>query len=163
MKVYMASVFADKDRVAVRSAELRTLGITPTNRWQDESAPHNCTINDKPDEYFRETAVVDIDDLIAADVLVLTVPSDAEMSDITVRSLARGGRHFETGFFYGLMLAEQARGDFHRQLIILGKRENVFHFLDGKSVTLSYPAVKQMDTWNDVTRYLWSEGTSCRT
>ena len=72
MKVYMASVFADKDRVAVRSAELRELGITPTNRWQDESAPHNCTINDKPDEYFRETAVIDIDDIIAADVLVLT-------------------------------------------------------------------------------------------
>jgi|SRR5208337_3779227 len=152
MKVYIASVFSDKDRVAQRAAELNQLGIECTMRWPSETAPHNATIKDFPDEYFRETAVFDLDDIIAANVLVLTVPSEKQMADMPVRALARGGRHFETGFMYGLI----ASGE-NRELIILGPRENVFHFLDGQSVTSRYPAIKQFDTWEQVKTYLKEE------
>ena len=84
MKVYIASCFADKARVATQSTELMGLGIFPTNRWHTENAPHNCTSNDFPDEYFRERAVFDVEDIEAADVFILTVPSEKEMSDMTI-------------------------------------------------------------------------------
>jgi hypothetical protein len=155
MKVYIASCFADKARVATRSTELMGLGIFPTNRWHTENAPHNCTSNDFPDEYFRERAVFDVEDIEAADVFILTVPSEKEMSDMTIRALSRGGRHFETGLFYGYMLNDfRKKGHTHRRLIVLGKRENVFHFLDGLSVTANYPAIKQIDTWEETKEYL---------
>ena len=155
MKVYIASCFADKARVAQRSSELLALGIIPTNRWHAENAPHNCTINDFPDEYFREIVVFDVEDIEAANTFILTVPSELEMADMTIRSLSRGGRHFETGLFYGFMLTDlRKKGHTNRQLIILGKRENVFHFLDGQSLTSFYPAIKQIDTWEQVKEYL---------
>ena len=149
MNVYIASFFADKDRVAARARELNSLGIECTMRWPSESAPHTATIKDYPEEYFRETAVLDIEDILAADVLVLTVPSDVQMTDMPIRSLARGGRHFESGFMYGLIASGQKR-----ELILLGPRENVFHFLDGESCTSKYPAIKQFDTWAQVVQYL---------
>src|SRR5271166_1823458 len=102
MKVYIASFFADKDRVAARARELNHLGIECTMRWPYENAPHNATIKDFPDEYFRETAVFDIQDIVAADKLILTVPTDTQMADQPLRSMARGGRHFESGLMYGL-------------------------------------------------------------
>ncbi len=157
MKVYIAAVFASKKTVAQRSEELIALGILPTNRWHNEAAPHNSTINDFPDEYFRETAVFDIEDILAADTMILTVPSELEMADMTIRSLSRGGRHFETGMMYGLMMSEPSSGrhlKLRREIIILGKRENVFHFLDGQSVTSHYPLIKQFDTWEQVKEYL---------
>lgn len=149
MKVYIASFFADKDRVAQRAKELTDLGIECTMRWPYENAPHNATIKDFPDEYFRETAVFDLEDIVAANVLVLTVPSDTQMADQPLRSMARGGRHFESGFMYGLIASGEKR-----ELILLGPRENVFHFLDGQSVTAKYPAIKQFDNWEQVVQYL---------
>lgn len=163
MKVYIASCFADKARVAQRSEELRALGILQTNRWHTEAAPHNCTISDFPDEYFRETAVFDIEDIVAADALILTVPSELEMADMTIRSLSRGGRHFETGLMYGLMMSEPSvPWRRKREIIILGKRENVFHFLDGQSITSHYPAIKQFNAWEEVKTYLTEAASSER-
>lgn len=154
MRVYIASFFADKDRVAKRATELNGLGIECTMRWPYENAPHTATITDFPDEYFRETAVFDIEDIVAADVLVLTVPNDKQMTDSPLRSMARGGRHFESGFFYGLIMRQQFGDDRNRELIILGPRENVFHFLDGQSLTVKYPTIKQFDSWEQVLEYL---------
>jgi hypothetical protein len=149
MKVYIASFFADKDRVKARFAELKEDGIDCTSRWCYETAPHNCTITDFPDEYLRETAVFDLDDIVAADKLVMLVPTDTQMADQTLRSMSRGGRHFECGFMYAL-----ACTDHSKELAIVGKRENVFHFLDGQSVTRKYPTIRQFDTWEECRSYL---------
>lgn len=153
MKVYIASFFADKTRIAERARELNHLGIECTMRWPYETAPHNATINDFPEEYFRETAVIDIEDIIAADKLILTVPTQEQLSTLTIEAASRGGRHFESGFMYGLIY----QGDSYsnaKELILLGPRENVFHFLDGQSVTSKYPAIRQFDTWEQVKEYL---------
>ena len=157
MKVYIASFFADKERVAARGEELKALGITPTMRWPSETAPHTATIKDYPHDYFRETAVLDVEDILAADVLVLTVPTDAQMADLPVRSLTRGGRVFESGLLYGLILAAQISNNFFKrdaELVLCGPRENVFHFLDGVGIAAKYPAIKQCDTWSEVKEYL---------
>lgn len=155
LKVYIASMFSDKDRVAFRGAELAEYGIESTSRWANETVPHNVTIQECKDDYLRETAVVDIQDILRADVVVLTVPEPQLLVDATVAASSRGGRHFESGFVYGLILAQALDGGKPtRELIVLGSKENVFHFLDGQGVTSIYPAIKTMATWDEVKRYL---------
>jgi ribosomal protein L4 len=158
LKVYIASMFSDKDRVKQRAAELALCGIDCTSRWAEEKIPHNVTIQECEDEYLTETAVVDVDDILAADKVVLTVPEPKMLVDATVASSSRGGRHFESGLFYGLMLAAFLRGEGStRELIILGKKENVFHFLNGKSAAKKYPAIRVIPTWGEVKQYLVEE------
>jgi hypothetical protein len=156
MKVYIASMFSDKDRVKARAAELQTLGIECTSRWADEKVPHNVTLQECTDEYLRETAVADVDDILAADIVVLTVPEPKMLVDATVASSSRGGRHFESGLVYGLCVAQALEfGRPTRELIVLGPRENVFHHLTGEGVASRYPEIKVIATWEEVKRYLW--------
>ena len=75
MKVYIASNFADKDRVKARGEELAAIGIECTSRWALETAPPNCKITDVTSDYLRETAVFDLQDILVADKVVLTVPN----------------------------------------------------------------------------------------
>jgi hypothetical protein len=158
MKVYIAAAFADKDRVKSRCEELNALGIGTTSRWASEDAPHNHKITDKPEQYMQETAVFDLEDIMAADVLVLTTPTDEEMVNMSAHQLGRGGRHFESGLVYGIMLAESKMfgGRESKQLVLLGRKENVFHFLSGAGVTSTYPAIKHIETWDEVKEYLVS-------
>ncbi len=155
MRVYIASMFSDKDRVLARGEELASLGIECTSRWASESVPHNVTLAQCTDEYLRETAVADIQDILKADVVVLTVPEDKLLVDATVASSSRGGRHFESGFVYGLAVAQMMDGARPtRELVVLGKRENVFHYLDGTNTTDAFPAIKVIATWEGVKNYL---------
>lgn len=162
MRVYIASNFADKDRVKARGLELEALGIECTSRWAYETAPHNCKITDKPAQYMRETAVIDLEDIIIADKLVLTVPSLQQLSDMTPHQMSRGGRTFESGLMYGLILAEwlvygkayAEASAWKRELIVMGDKENVFHFLDGVAEAEKYPVVVVQQTWEEVKNYL---------
>ena len=156
MKVYIASMFSDKDRVKQRAEELALLGIVCTSRWAWEAVPHNVAMKDCKDEYLRETAAIDLDDILSADKLILTVPEPSLLVDATVAASSRGGRHFESGFFYGLMLSTRTK----RELIILGKPENVFHMLDGIGAASRYPTIKNFGTWEEVIKYLVEE--KCR-
>ena len=158
MKVYIASMFSDKDRVLERGKELACLGIECTSRWSKETVPHNVTLKDLPTAYHEETAVADVDDILAADKMVLTVPEAQLLVDASVASSSRGGRHFESGMFYGLILAQMLDGGRPtRELIILGKRENVFHYLTGEGLTERYPAIRIIETWEAVKGYLRHE------
>jgi hypothetical protein len=158
MKVYIASMFSDKDRVAARAAELALLGIGCTSRWAHETVPHNAVMSDCKDEYLRETAAIDLDDILEADKVVLTVPESKMLIDSTVAASSRGGRHFESGFVYGLILAQVLDGGRPtRELIILGKPENVFHMLDGIGAASRYPTIKNFATWEEVKKYLSEE------
>jgi len=156
MKVYIASMFSDKDRVLARAGELKALGIECTSRWASETVPHNVTLQQCTEEYLRETAVADVEDILRADAVVLTVPENQLLVDATVAASSRGGRHFESGLVYGLALQQWLDGAKQtRELIILGKRENVFHYLDGLGPTELYPAIKIFATWDEVKNYLW--------
>jgi hypothetical protein len=148
-------MFADKDRVKARGLELAALGIECTSRWADEAVPHNTTLKDCTEQYLRETAVADLEDILRADAVVLTVPEPQLLVDATVASSSRGGRHFESGFVYGLCVAQALDGGRPtRELIILGKRENVFHHLDGIGVAGHFPKVQILETWDEVKGYL---------
>jgi hypothetical protein len=167
MKVYIASNFADKDRVKARGEELAALGIECTSRWASETAPHDCKITDKPAQYMRETAVFDIEDILAADKVVLTVPTHEQLVNMTPHQMSRGGRTFESGMMYGMILAQwlvvnkatyeayskSVRGCI-QELIVMGEKENVFHFLDGTETAAAYPVVVVIPTWEEVKQYL---------
>lgn len=159
MKVYIASMFSDKDRVLARGNELADLGIECTSRWAAEAVPHNTTLKDCTEEYLRETAVADVEDILRADAVVLTVPDAEMLVNATMAAASRGGRTFESGLTYGLILARVLYGQFgapDRELIILGKKENVFHYLDGVGVTAKYPRITVLPTWEEVKQYLVS-------
>jgi hypothetical protein len=148
-------MFSDKDRVQARAAELQALGIECTSRWAHETIPHNVKMSDCKDEYLRETAAFDLDDILASDKVVLTVPELSLLVDASIAAASRGGRHFEAGFVYGLILAQVLDGGRPtRELIILGTPENVFHLLDGVGAASRYPAILQFKTWDEVKRYL---------
>ena len=156
MRIYLAAMFSDKERIAKYGAELEAMGIVFTSRWVKEDVPHTATIQSIPYVYHQETAAADIDDIVSSDKMIMFCPTDQQLADIPARSLARGGRHFEAGLFYGLILAEDKIYDiFPRELILVGKRENVFHFLDGIGATKGYPSIQQFDTWADAKDYLY--------
>jgi hypothetical protein len=155
MRIYLAAMFWDKDQIAKYGAELEAMGITFTSRWVKEDVPRNATIKSLGEEYHRETAACDIDDITGSDKLIMFCPDDTQLADVPVRSLARGGRHFEAGLFYGLILAGIAlTGGSSRELLLVGKRENVFHFLDGVGAARDYPSIQQFDTWAGAKSYL---------
>ena len=158
MNVYLASMFSDKDRVKARAAELALCGIACTSRWAEEKVPHNVKMSDCKDEYLRETAVIDLDDILVADKVVLTVPEPELLVEATIAAASHGGRHFESGFIYGLIVAAVMDGcKPQRELIILGKPENVFHMLDGIGAASRYPTIKNFPTWGQVKQYLKEE------
>jgi hypothetical protein len=158
MRVYIASMFSDKDRVVLRAQDLADLGIDCTSRWADESVPHNCTMPDCKDEYHRETAGIDLDDILSSDKVVLTVPEPQLLVDAPVATCSRGGRHFESGFVYGLIVSQALDGGKPtRELIVLGKPENVFHLLDGVGAASRYPTIRNFATWDEVKQYLLEE------
>jgi nucleoside 2-deoxyribosyltransferase len=135
MKIYLANFFSKKDQVAVYAKELIALGHIVTSRWFNEAVPHTVTLDQLPYKYHEETAIADLEDMRTADVLILFTGNEHDYTTIPAGSLARGGRHFESGFFYSLGKA----------IILCGQRENIFHYL---------PDVRQFDTWEQTKEYL---------
>lgn len=159
LRVYIASWFASKDLIKERAKQLTTEGIEITSRWLDEKVASNVQVQDIEDEYNRDTARDDIQDILTSTVVVLNVPSkeDLKSSDIPTASWARGGRHFEAGLQYATMLLSEylperiwMRGQ--RYLILVGHKENVFHYLsdlkeNGKADDFELPGILIFPTW----------------
>lgn len=160
MKVYLASWFASKDDMSVRAEQLRASGIEVTSRWLQETVKPTTQIKDVADNYLRETAQIDIEDILAADTVVLNVPSaeDLKREDMPISSWARGGRHFEAGFQYATMyffhsMPAYVRTLGSRRLILVGHKENVFHYLDGV-LGNGFPTIETFSTWEEARTYL---------
>ena len=102
MRVYLAASFSQKERIKLLTAQLQELGLVCTNEWQDE--PKSAPVESWPDFANRDRASVD-----RADILIV----------LTDRQSTTGGYHWETGYAYG-------RG---KIILIVGKRENFFHYL----------------------------------
>lgn len=165
MKVYLASWFASLHDIRKRAEELRAEGIEVTSRWLEEKVAPITAIADVSEDYLRETAMVDLHDILLADTLVLNTPSaeDLKRTDMNTGTWARGGRHFEAGFqyativFYDYLSFLWSGG--RRQLILVGHRENVFHYLDdiaknGESLGHILPTIPCFDTWEDAKQFL---------
>ena len=170
-KVYIASWFASKDEMKKKAEELRANGIEVTSRWLEEKVAGTVQIKDVEDDYLRETAQFDIEDILQANVVVLNVPSaeDLKKPDVPISSWARGGRHFEAGFQYATMLfywclPDLIRDRGNRYLILVGHKENVFHFLDSieknkYADSIRLPVIHTYETWDAAQKALVASAT----
>lgn len=166
MKVYLASWYASRPEMKLRAEELRATGIEVTSRWVEEHTSTTATTAEVGDDYLRETAAIDLEDVMKANVVVLHVPSEHDLRtvNITMANWARGGRHFEAGAQYMMMLlfnylpyTIQKVGP--RSLILIGHRENVFHYFDGvnkslKALGFDLPEIPVFSTWEEAKVYL---------
>lgn len=164
-RVYLSSLFSHKDRIKAYAEELTELGVDVTSSWVGENASPHVQSTDLTDDYLRGTAILDIRDMLNANKFVLFVPTDEELELVPKRSLSRGGRNFESGFFYALIyLRKFLPLPFppKDELILVGQRESVFHFLFGMTPEqafvrgLELPEITQFDSWDEAKKYIAS-------
>ena len=128
MKVYLASRYGDRGvLVEVRGALFR-VGVGVTSRWLDGHHGIDAISNEERGRFAQE----DLDDIDAADAFVLWNPRHHHRT-------GRGGRHVETGH----ALARRKR------VILVGERENVFHYLPQVEVVKDFPSLMGLlDVWS---------------
>lgn len=111
MKLYLAARYSRKDEMKAYAGMLRRGGYIVTSRWLDDPGEE---WTDKECPVWKERAIIDLEDVEEADVVVsFTHPRDTMTSG--------GGRHVEFGYGYAL----------GKIMIIIGEKENVFHHLPG--------------------------------
>ncbi len=115
MKVYLAAHYDRFPLMRSWRYRLGLAGIGVTSRWIDGG--HE--LGDFPtDDQRARLAREDLEDLDAADVVVLFNPAEDHWA-------GRGGRHVELGYAIG-------KG---KPIVLVGERENVFHWLPAVTVT----------------------------
>lgn len=122
-RAYLAARYSRREELLRYRRELQQLGVQVTSRWLngDHQIPDDVLETADAVRFARE----DVEDLYASDIVI----SFTEQPRIP--SATRGGRHVE----FGLALA------LNKQCIVVGPRENVFHWL---------PSVRHCDTWQEV-------------
>jgi nucleoside 2-deoxyribosyltransferase len=133
LKIYLASRFSDKERMAEYAEILRQDGHIVTSRWLDETVKPDAHLDEITPEYAREVAYIDLEDIDYADTFVLFTVDPRTPT-------VRGGRHFESG--YAFYRWKEALID---EFVVVGPRENIFHYLDG---------VVQLDSFEQLREFL---------
>lgn len=114
MKIYIAARYGRRVEMASYAKQLVAAGHIVTSRWlSGEHEAHDAM----PAETWTKFALDDIDDIQAADWFVTF--TEFPTKDFVRGATARGGRHFESGYAYCLNM----------RTIVIGFRENVFHWL----------------------------------
>jgi hypothetical protein len=118
--VYFAARSARREELNRYRAELEALGIEVTSRWLATQPRRGKSAYS--DDQWRELALVDQEDVLAADVLVCFAEEVGEGGN--------GGRHVELGMALAL----------GREVIVVGRREHIFHRL---------PEVTVVESWQE--------------
>lgn len=111
-RVYLAARYSRFRELQGYRDELRAMGFDVRARWVD--GEHEMVDGIATEKESRMFAIDDLTDLRGADIVV----SFTEEPGAPGRQ--RGGRHVE----FGVALAEG------KHLVVVGPRENVFHYLD---------------------------------
>ena len=128
--IYMAARYDRREEIVGYANELRNNGYEVNSRWllgthQIHKNAEKVDAIQQPENGItleaRPFAQDDIQDIFRCDTLIFfSEPPEAYTK--------RGGRHVEFGMAFA----------WHKDIIIIGKRENVFHTL---------PEIKRYDTW----------------
>jgi nucleoside 2-deoxyribosyltransferase len=113
LKVYVAGPYSWRDRIKEFILELEVIGIESTASWIYEEASPAATLDQFSDIQNQKTALIDVQDIQRADVIVVFT------IDPLGPSMPRGGRHWETGYAYAL----------GKEVVLVGPKENIFSFL----------------------------------
>ena len=131
MKIYLAAQYPKRDEMKAFADRLSALGITVTSRWLLEDKPLDTNIGDDTEQFYKETAIIDLLDVKAADTVVF-------FSENPLVGVPRGGRHVEYGYALGL----------GRNITVIGPKENIFHFL---------PWIVHFDSFEDFYKHMESK------
>ena len=124
--VYLAARYSRNAEMRQYRDELAEHGIIVSSRWIDQHGGNVLEsfvaekLNSEP-EYCSKYALVDLDDLAAADTVI---------NFTGLSGGGKGGRHWEMGWAYAA----------RKRQFLVGSRENVFHTL---------PDVIHYNTWDD--------------
>lgn len=110
MKLYLAAKYAEAHVMRAWRDVLHAEGHAVTARWIDGA--HDMNDLGEHDAQRTQFAEEDLEDIENADCLILWNP-------LQLHGQGRGGRHVEFGYAI-------ARG---KRIVIVGDRENVFHYL----------------------------------
>ena len=137
MKVYLAARFSRREEMRRHAEELLGLGHEVTAQWvvgRAEASHHPDRVSGHTEAYEAIVSVEDLKDVADADCIIC-------FSEQPRSTNTRGGRHVE----FGLAVAGEKR------IILVGPRENVFHFL---------PQVEHFADWAGLREVLESERTA---
>lgn len=112
-KIYIAGRFSRINEFRRIAVLLRDRGYQITSQWLEEDVAPDHTMSDITPEYAQESAYTDLADIDRADTLLF-------FSVDPLVGTPRGGRHVE----FGYALAQGL------QVIVIGPRENIFHYFD---------------------------------
>lgn len=121
--IYIASRYSRKDEMREVAEVLRGWGYKVTSSWLAEPHDSNMTLDQLPVTTNAGYAQVDLDDVLAADVMLF-------FSEDPLIGTPRGGRHVEYGFAV-------ANGI---EIFTVGPKENIFHYL---------PYIKNYESFKD--------------
>jgi hypothetical protein len=108
MKVFIAAAYARRDECRVYKAALEAVGHQVSSSWLDTTGLGSLV---ESEEYRVRWALKDLQEVRACDVLIsFTEPPKTSVSS---------GRHAELGVCLNM----------GRRLIVVGYRENIFHWL----------------------------------
>lgn len=111
MKVYLCARYSRHPEMQQHRAAIEAAGHQVTSRWHNGSHEIGDVATD---EDRCRLAVEDLQDLQAADCVFAFTEGE------TSAGRGRGGRHVEVGFALAAAIL----------VILIGPRENVFHYLD---------------------------------
>ena len=121
--VYFAARYSRREELNGYRAELQDLGFEVTARWLSTEPRARSKYTDAD---WRYLALLDQEDVLAADTLVcFAEPAEAG---------GNGGRHVELGMALAL----------GRRVIVIGRREHIFHHLPEIEVVNSWPEAMRL-------------------
>lgn len=121
--IYIAARYSRKNEMREHAAALRGWGYDITSSWLAEAYDPNITLDQLTLTENSGIAQVDLDDIVAADVMLF-------FAEDPLVGIPRGGRHFEHGFAYAQGL----------EMFVIGPKENIFHYM---------PNMKHYETFKD--------------
>lgn len=118
LNFYLAARYSRRVELCSYKADLEARGHKVPARWL--LGGHQAGNNMDSDRQAKRFATEDLEDVLAADVIV-------SFTEEPRQALSRGGRHVELGVGIGLRRAQAVPAP---KLIVVGPIENVFHTLD---------------------------------
>jgi hypothetical protein len=126
MKIYIASRFADRERLRKHAHKIWDLGHEVTSSWLDEVKKASGMSHD---EFWTKLGRKDLQEICASDLLI------RDVHDIS----STGGADTE----YGFALARHQ----HCLIWLIGPKRNVFHMLADKHFKNWNEALKELEKY----------------
>jgi hypothetical protein len=140
MRIYLAACYPHAVRMQTYRADIESLGHQVTSRWIDNQ--HNVDGTGDPVTKGR-FAMEDAQDVLSSDCFITFTEVLGQAPSVS------GGRHVELGM--ALVHPNVKR------ILVIGPRENIFHWIDEQSLPLFNKTPEYFETWEQARIVLYSD------